>query len=46
MSLQRAENLVQLFNNGDYDDDIEPFSVKAEIPQLFTKPKPKFGLVI
>jgi hypothetical protein len=25
MSLQRAENLVQLFNNGEYDDDIEPY---------------------
>jgi len=25
MSLERAKNLVQLFNNGEYNDDIEPY---------------------
>jgi hypothetical protein len=25
MSLQRAKNLVDIFNNGDYDDEIEPY---------------------
>jgi hypothetical protein len=25
MSLQRAKNLVDIFNNGDFDDDIEPY---------------------
>ena len=25
MSLERAKNLVQSFNNGDYEDDIEPY---------------------
>ena len=25
MSLERARNLIQSFNDGDYEDDIEPY---------------------
>jgi DnaJ-class molecular chaperone len=44
---EMTEGIIQVkINRNIYDDDIAPFSVTTEIPQLVAKPKSKFGLVI
>lgn len=42
MSLERARNLVQSFNDGDYEDDIEPY---FNTPMNFLKFVKKYGLL-
>jgi hypothetical protein len=44
---EMTEGTIQVkINRNIYDDEIDPISVKASLPELVGKPKPKFGLVI